>query len=121
MDGWMYCDILSSELKRSVAKLHKKDKIIDQQDLGTWHAFSMVNTKMKKIKLKVFDWSAKSSDLNPIELVWSILDELALNYCSLVDSMPEKLKSACNRKMDISITFQWFFFVKKEADIFSCS
>ena len=30
MDGQMYCDIFSDQLKRSMVKLHDKDKIIDQ-------------------------------------------------------------------------------------------
>ena len=34
MVGQMYCDVFSDELKRSMAKLHDKDKIIDQQDLA---------------------------------------------------------------------------------------
>ena len=75
MDGQMHCDIFSGELKQSMVKPHSKDKIIDQQDLAPWHAYNMVKTKMKKIKVTLLDWPAKSLDLNPVELVWSILDK----------------------------------------------
>ena len=116
MDGQMYCDILSGKLKRSMAKLHDKDKIIYQQNLAPWHISHMVKAKMKKIKLKVLDWFAKNTDLNPIELVWSILDKKLMTalICNkatlckrleetwighgielcrrLVDSMPGRLK-----------------------------
>ena len=75
IDGQMYYGILSGELKRSMVKLYDKDKIIDQQDLAPWHTYNMLKAKMKKIKLKVLDWPAKSPDLHPNELVWSILDK----------------------------------------------
>ena len=75
----MYCDIFSGELKQSMAKSHDKDRIIDQRDLASWHAYDMVKAKMKKIKVKVLDRPAKSLDLNSIELIWSVLDKKLMN------------------------------------------
>lgn len=122
MDGSMYCDVLSNELKRSMAKLQDKQKIIYQQDLAPWHTSNLVKAKIQKLKLKVMDWPAKSPDLNPVELVWSILDKklmatpiynkstlrkrleeewksLSVDLCkSLVDSMPERLAKCLKAK-----------------------
>ena len=75
MDGQMYCDIFSGELKRSIGKLHDEDERIDQQDLTPWHTHNTVKAKMKKTKVKVLDCPTKSPDLSPIELVWNILDK----------------------------------------------
>ena len=71
---------------------------------------------MKQMKIKVLDWAPKSPDLNPVEILWSILDKnlaskpiyskLALqdrlqqewnnidkSLClKLIDSMPERIQ-----------------------------
>ena len=83
-------------------------------------------------KLKVLDWPAKCSALNPTESLWSTLDgklmrtpvynkatlrkrlekELGIGlYRSLIDSMPERRKSVCEPRVDISVSF--FFLEKK--------
>jgi transposase len=30
---------------------------------------------LKKLKFKVLDWASRSCDLNPIEMLWSIIDK----------------------------------------------
>ncbi|CAF4332391.1 unnamed protein product [Rotaria magnacalcarata] len=75
MNGSVYCEVLSNELKRSMNKFQDKAKLIFQQDLAPWHTSHIVTTKMKQMKLNVLDWPAKSPDLNPIEMAWSILDK----------------------------------------------
>ncbi|CAF1667223.1 unnamed protein product, partial [Rotaria magnacalcarata] len=75
MNGSVYCEVLSNELKRSMNKFQDKARLIFQQDLAPWHTSHIVTTKMKQMKLNVLDWPAKSSDLNPIEMAWSILDK----------------------------------------------
>ena len=95
----------------------------------------MIKAKMKKMKLKVLDWSAKSLDLNPIEFVWSILDKKLMTTpiynkaalrkrleeelkslgvalcCSLPDSMPEKLTKCLQTKGEY---FHYFFEIKSK-------
>ena len=98
MDGQTYCDALNHELKRSIAKLPDRGKIIYQQDLAPWHTSKMVKTKMKKMKLKVLEWPAKSSDLNTIEFVRSILDKKLMttpiyNKATLRKRLEEERKS----------------------------
>ena len=75
MNGQLYCDVLETELKRFMAKFPKKTKMVYQQDLAPWHTSNKVKDKIAKLKLNVLDWAPKSPDLNPIEMLWSILDK----------------------------------------------
>ena len=49
--------------------------MIFQQDLAPWHTSNMVKEKIVKLKLNVLEWAPKSPDLNPVEMLWSILDK----------------------------------------------
>ena len=73
MNGTLYCDVLQQELTQSMGKLPNKSAYSFQQDLAPWHTSKLVQEKMAKLKLNVLEWPAKSSDLNPIEMLWSIL------------------------------------------------
>ena len=64
-----YCKILKNELKQSMVKLPGKTSIVFQHDLASWHTSDMVKDKIAKMKLNVLDWSSKSPDLNPIEML----------------------------------------------------
>ena len=75
MDGTMYCKISKNELKQSMTKLPGKTGIIFQHDLAPWHTSNIVKDKIAKMKLNVLDWPSKNADLNPIEILWSILDK----------------------------------------------
>ena len=79
MNGKLYCDVLQNELKQSMAGITSKKKIIYQQDLAPWHTSNIVKDQIRKMKLKVLDWAPKSPDLNPIEMLWSILDKKLWN------------------------------------------
>ena len=69
MNGILYCNVLQSELKQSMAKLSKKTTYTFQQNLAPWHTSKLVKEKMAKMKLNVLEWAAKSPDLNPIEML----------------------------------------------------
>ena len=43
--GQLYCDVLQTESKNSVARFPKKSKIIFQEDLSSWHTSHIVKEK----------------------------------------------------------------------------
>ena len=120
--GTMCCKTLKNELKQSTAKLLGKTSIVFQHDLAPWDTSDTVRHKIDKMKLNVLDWPSKSSDLNPIEMLWSILDEklasepiysksalinrlqeewnsIDQELCiKLVDSMPERIRKCLRAK-----------------------
>ena len=122
MNGQLYCDILQMELKHSLKKIRKQTKVIYQQDLAPWHTSDIVKEKIAKLKLTVLDWVPKSPDLNPIEMLCSILDKrlasrpiysratlmerfqeewgnIDQDLCiKLVESMPERIRKCLKAK-----------------------
>ena len=122
MNGTLYCDILQQELTQSMGKLPNKSAYTFQQDLAPWHTSKLVQEKMAKLKLNVLEWPVKSSDLNPIEMLWSILDKkLAakpiysimelrqrleeewnginqLSCLNLIDSVPDRIQKCLKSK-----------------------
>ena len=75
MNWTLYCDVLQQELIQSMEKLSNKSAYTFQQDLSSCHTSKLIQEKMAKLKVNVLEWPAKSSDLNPIEMFWSILDK----------------------------------------------
>ena len=73
--GKLYCDVLQNEVKQFLAKTPAQGKMVFQQDLSPWHTSNIVKEKVVKLKLRVLDWAPKSPDLNPVEMLWSILDK----------------------------------------------
>ncbi|CAF3398489.1 unnamed protein product, partial [Rotaria socialis] len=122
MNGQLYFSILQTELKRSMAKFPKKTKMIYRQDLAPWHTSGIVKDKITKLKLNVLDWAPKRPDLNPIEMLWSIIDKklaskpiysrasaverlqeewdnIDQDLCiKLVESMPERIQKCLKAK-----------------------
>ena len=74
MNGTLHCDVLQQELTQLMGKLPNKSAYTFQQDLAPCHMSKLVQEKMAKLKLNVLEWPAKSSDLNPIEMLCSIWD-----------------------------------------------
>ena len=75
MNRALYCDVLQNEVKQLVAKIHEQGKIVFQQDLAPCHTSNIVKEKIVKPRLGVLDWAPKMPDLNPVEMLWSILDK----------------------------------------------
>ena len=76
MNGMTYCEVLRHELVQSMSMVPNKSELIFQQDLAPWHTSNIVQATIKQMKLKVLDWAPKSPDLNPVEILWSILDKI---------------------------------------------
>ena len=122
MNGTLYCDVLQQELTQSIGKLPNRSAYTFQQDLAPCHTSKLFQEKMAKLKLNVLEWPAKSSDLNPIEMLCSILDKkLAakpiysimelrqrleeewngisqLSCLNLIDSMPDRIQKYLKSK-----------------------
>ena len=75
MNGHLYCDVLQNEVKQFLAKTPATTKMLFQQDLAPWDTSNMVKEKIVKLKLNVLERAPKSPDLNPVEMLWSILDK----------------------------------------------
>ena len=97
MNETLYCDVLQQELTQSMGKLPNKSAYTFQQDLAPWHTSKLVQEKMAKLKLNVLEWPAKSPDLNPIEMLWSILDKkLAAKSIYSIMELHQRLEEEWN-------------------------
>ena len=122
MNGNKYIDVLQQELKQFIEKNKIKKQVIFQHDHAPWHTSNIVKEKIRHLKLNVLDWAPKSPDLNPIEMLWSIIDKrlaatpiyskqglrerldeewnnISKDLCiKLVDSMPERIQKCLKVK-----------------------
>ena len=122
MNRTLYCEVVQQELTQSMEKFPNKSAYTFQQDLAPWHTPKLVQEKMAKLKLNVLEWPAKSSHLNPIEMLWSILDKKLtakpvysimelrqwleeewngirqLSCLNLIDSMPDRIQKCLKSK-----------------------
>ena len=113
MNGEKYVQLLSDKLQLHM-QVHRCN--IFMQDGAPCHRSKLVKNFLKKKKVKVLDWPGNSPDLNPIENLWTIMEdkiaekqpsslpdlcrtikevwvkEISKEYCAnLVNSMPRRL------------------------------
>ena len=72
----LYCDVSATRIWHNQWENYRTNSSYTfQQDLAPWHTSKLIQEKTAKLKLDVLEWPAKSLDLNPIEILWSILNK----------------------------------------------
>ena len=71
--------------------------MVFQQDLAAWQTSNIAKEAVAKLKLRMPDWALKRPDLNPVEMLWSILDkELVAKLIYSKAALLERLQEGWN-------------------------
>jgi transposase len=81
----VYTAILEEHLKASANSCFGSKQFIFQQDNASVHISKVTNAWIKKNKIKVLPWPAKSPDMNPIEHFWDKLKSIVREFPPAAD------------------------------------
>jgi transposase len=76
-----------------------RDKFVFQQDNARVHTAGLVNTFIKKSKIRLLKWPANSPDINPIENLWASMKR-ELNFYPTAPKSLRRTLGASSRCMD---------------------
>lgn len=70
----VYCDILENYLVPTAQMYRLEINYLFQHDNARYYTSKQTQEKLKEINVKILPWPAKSPDINPVEQLWSIID-----------------------------------------------